>query len=35
MSWEWFVARFRAEVVSAAAVQLWAFELVSESGCEP
>ena len=35
MSLEWFVARFRAEVVSAAVVQLWEFELVSELGCEP
>ena len=28
------VARFRAGAISATAVQLWTFELVSVSGCE-
>ena len=32
MSWEQFVARFKDEVALAAAVQLWTFERVSESG---
>ena len=29
------VARFRAEVASTTAVQIWTIELVSELGCEP